>query len=110
MNKLTEIKQTIDKIKNNGDGFFEDFASCFPNDERAVLIENAKPWIEHLLSLLEEKDKALSFYADEDNYTIGNYTRIENDMVYDWESKVQQDFGTKAKAALTSSNNEGETI
>ncbi|MNI90242.1 hypothetical protein D3C73_1477370 [compost metagenome] len=72
------------------------------------LIGNAPEYITYLLALLEEKDKALAFYADEDNYTIGNYMRIENDMVYDWESKVQQDFGTKAKAALTSSNNEGE--
>ena len=99
MNKLTEIKGNYERFKEE------------VVEHRLTLTTLDKMLMDgmgYLLALLEEKDKALAFYADEDNYTIGNYTRIENDMVYDWESKVQQDFGTKAKAALTSSNNEGE--
>jgi hypothetical protein len=97
MSKLTEIKQAYEILQKG--------VEAIPDYK--VLGVVVLTDINYLISLLEEKDKALAFYADEDNYTIGNYTRIENDMVYDWESKVQQDFGTRAKAALTASNNEG---
>jgi hypothetical protein len=61
-------------------------------------------WIEHLISLLEEKDKALAFYADEKNHDwkLNEYRNVEP-------TKVMLDGGEIARnALLTSSNNEGE--
>ncbi|MEK4488326.1 hypothetical protein NYE44_01565 [Paenibacillus sp. FSL L8-0493] len=78
MSKLTEIK---DRVKSfNAD----------PNVYGVVMTVDE---MNHLLSLLEEKDKALEFYADE-NRTF---------------EEISDDGGFIARKALnTSSNNEGE--
>ncbi|MEK3717949.1 hypothetical protein [Paenibacillus sp. FSL R7-0333] len=57
-----------------------------------------------LLELLEEKNKALAFYEN-----IENWTPYPNSL--DYECKILDDCGNIARKALnTSSNNEGETI
>lgn len=77
MNKLTAIKQHMETC-------------CIEEYERLY----------YLISLLEEKDKALAFYADEESY----YKAPNHQLTY-----IERDFGKLARKALnTSSNNEGE--
>jgi hypothetical protein len=89
MNKLTEIKEAHKEMKNLRDQYVQ--ADEYYND------------VSYLISLLEEKDKALSFYADEKNHDwkLNEYRNVEP-------TKVMLDGGGIARAALTSSNNEGE--
>jgi hypothetical protein len=73
------------------------------------LIGNAPEYITYLISLLEEKnkeiqekDKALAFYSDNDNWELPYFGAGH--------SFVTTDRGKLARKALnTSSNNEGET-
>lgn len=97
MNKLTEIKRKREKLKK---------LTGLPKiAERDWLNSKSGDDIDYLLSLLEEKDAALKFYADEENNkpthpTIGYMKYV---------STVQLDSGMIARKALnTSSNNEGE--
>ena len=76
MSKLTEIKQHMETCS------IEEYERLY-----------------FLLSLLEEKDKALAFYADE-----RTYEEIEDGVIL-----INSDIGNIARKSLnTSSNNEGE--
>jgi hypothetical protein len=94
VNKLTEIKERL-----------EDVQRCLGIEYlRAIstLEKYAEKDIEYLLSLLEEKDIALRFYANENNYFVDD----RRPLTY-----IEKDLGYLARKALnTSSNNEGETI
>ncbi|MNM07324.1 hypothetical protein D3C81_173640 [compost metagenome] len=84
MNKLTEIMKDLSDVKEFN--VSEVDANDYYND------------VEYLLSLLEEKDKALAFYADEENW---HYDKSGDGMI--------GDGGDIARKALnTSSNNEGD--
>lgn len=114
MNKLTEIREALKvatpgpwnkegkEIWNRREGYGEGghvFIGDICNPNNASLIANAPEYISYLLSLLEEKDKALAFYADENNHKSDN----------SWTTAMQNDFGDIARKALnTSSNSEGE--
>lgn len=94
MNKLTEIKQAINVVENP-DKYT--MASFLINVDKVN--ENYTKWLPYLLSLLEEKDKALTFYADERSY----------EEIADGAIPIYSDYGLIARKALnTSSNNEGE--
>jgi hypothetical protein len=96
MNKLTET----DKAK-------EYLELC----QRRMVYDESTHIIGSLLSLLEEKDKALAFYADEENYKQEmGYHDLDNKSVFYFEPPaVMDDSGLIARKALnTSSNNEGE--
>ncbi|MGR6762684.1 hypothetical protein ACU1JV_12680 [Paenibacillus sp. T2-29] len=56
--------------------------------------------ISYLLQQIEIKDKALKWYAAIENYEIGNFTVDQNGELDEWESRVQQDAGEKARTAL----------
>jgi hypothetical protein len=89
MNKLTET----DKAK-------EYLELC----QRRMVYDESTHIIGSLLSLLEEKDKALAFYADEKNHDwkLNEYRNVEP-------TKVMIDGGFIARKAInTSSNNEGD--
>ncbi|ODB56948.1 hypothetical protein A7311_01075 [Paenibacillus polymyxa] len=73
----------------------------FENAENnAYLIANAPDYISYLLQQIEIKDKALKWYAAIENYEIGNFTVDQNGELDEWESRVQQDAGEKARTAL----------
>jgi hypothetical protein len=95
MNKLTEIKRQYE-------GFTKD-----PKTYVAML---SMEELGYLLSLLEEKDKALAFYADEKLYEQElMYFDDEQTDSYFEAPDIMDDHGTIARKALnTSSNNEGE--
>jgi hypothetical protein len=59
-------------------------------------------WIEYLISLLEEKDKALTIYADEENWGDDRYG---NSKIF---HGADEGYEIARKALNTSSNNEGE--
>ncbi|OMC79576.1 hypothetical protein BK125_04665 [Paenibacillus odorifer] len=111
MSKLTEIKEVLSKITqgiwwhyqtNNSvvvdpkDPIFirKTVADC-GNFDNAKFIANAPEYITYLLSLLEEKDKALQEIWQTEDFIIGS---------------TADSMRRRAYAALTSSNNEGETI
>lgn len=95
MSKLTEIKERVESF--NAD----------PNLYGVVMTVDE---MNHLISLLEEKDKALTFYADEKNYAM-KYNMFDKNTASIQTSKINEDLGNIARKALnTSSNNEGETI
>ncbi|MEK4139621.1 hypothetical protein NST48_01500 [Paenibacillus sp. FSL M7-0547] len=94
MSKLTEIKERVESF--NAD----------PNIYGVVMTVDE---MNHLLSLLEEKDKALEFYADEKNYVDGYERKFNDGTVIELTTYVNADEGLIARKALTtSSNNEGE--
>jgi len=86
MSKLTEIKEYVNGTDEKrfipGIRYFED--------------------VSYLLSLLEEKDKALAFYADGNHYTT---EYLGKGMA---ETRVRERGEIARKALNTSSNNEGE--
>jgi hypothetical protein len=99
MNKLTEIKERHNGIK---------FMSHTRTHKDALQYEDD---VTYLISLLEEKDKALAFYADENNYEQQKELYDENNPLdfYFEEPLVLNGKGDIARKALnTSSNNEGE--
>jgi hypothetical protein len=101
MNKLTEIKEAYEIL--------EDGVALIP--DYTILAAAALKDVNYLLSLLEEKDKALAFYADEENYKQEmGYHDLDNKSVFYFEPPaVMDDSGLIARKALnTSSNNEGE--
>jgi hypothetical protein len=65
MNKLTEITHQYEHFTNT------------PKKYEAMLTMDE---LGYLLSFLEEKDKALSFYADEDNY----FTEGRSPLAFIW--------------------------
>ncbi|WP_339314655.1 hypothetical protein [Paenibacillus sp. FSL M7-0896] len=87
MNKLTEIREYTAMCKKTGFRYHG-------------AVEN----IEYLLSLLEEKDKALAFYANRENHAweMDEYRNVIP-------TQIMLDGGKIARKALcTSYNNEGE--
>jgi hypothetical protein len=65
MSKLEEIKQCMKTLHNpDQSNLYQFHPAADKVDEHKV------EWIIHLLSLIEEKDKALAFYADEATYDI----------------------------------------
>lgn len=66
----------------------------------SFLIAKAPEYISYLLQQIEIKDKALKWYAEIENYEIGNFMVYKNGELDEWESRVQQDAGEKARAAL----------
>jgi hypothetical protein len=102
MNKLTEIKANYEKFKDE------------IVERRLPITALTKMLLDdmgHLLSLLEEKDKALTFYADKKNYVEGYKRKFNDGTVIEVTPYVHADEGLIARnALLTSSNNEGETI
>jgi hypothetical protein len=102
MNKLTEIKQDYEfKMK-----YQKDYGIILTPLEKKSLDD-----LGYLLSLLEEKNKALAFYADEKNYKQEmGYHDLDNKSDFYFEPPaVMDDSGNIARKALnTSSNNEGE--
>ncbi|KWX79941.1 hypothetical protein [Paenibacillus jilunlii] len=92
MNKLTEMKAAYEIL--------EDGVALIP--DYTILAAIALKDFKYLISLLEEKDKALSFYADEDMY----FRKPQHQLTF-----IEADFGKMARKALnTSTNNEGETL
>jgi hypothetical protein len=127
MNKLTEIKESLSKI-TQGEWYSTDDAvritphdskkcvwicQMFEGDERgtddvisfengennAKFIADAPDYIKHLLSLLEEKDKALK----------GQHRYFERISVTFGEFECHR-LAKEAMEKYTSSNNEGEKI
>lgn len=86
MNKLTEIKQRLDGLKNRGG-----LKGLGAYAARQYFHEFAEEDITYLISLLDEKDKALTFYADKETW-----------------NKPGVDQSNIAHKALSVSNNEGE--
>lgn len=120
MSKLTEIKEAMKEVTPGPWEWQQDIRELKGETEKvmicsyelvprvadAEIIAKAPEYITYLLSLLEEKDKALAFYAEYDNHKwkveVGDYfmTKYTN---------VTQDYGNIARKALnTSSNSEGE--
>lgn len=89
MNKLTET----DKAK-------EYLELC----QRRMVYDESTHIIASLLSLLEEKDKALQVLADKNNWTR-RWTENSAELVWIWTEDGSPH--EVAQAALTSSNNEG---
>lgn len=101
--QICEIKDCL-KVLDNPESYTM-ATMCMAEDE---LQSYGAEWLNHLISLLEEKDKALAFYADNDNWENGHAKyNDEGDKVGN-ESYVEEDGGDIARAALTSSNNEGD--
>ncbi|KAE8560215.1 hypothetical protein [Paenibacillus polymyxa] len=69
-------------------------------DNERNLKEQAHRTIERLREQIEIKNKALKWYAAIENYEIGNFTVDQNGELDEWESRVQQDAGEKARTAL----------
>lgn len=91
MNKLTEIKENYERAKKRSTPAIGKLYYSISMDD-----------LGYLISLLEEKDKALAFYEDEKNY----FRKPQDQLTF-----IEADFGKLARKALnTSSNNEGETI
>lgn len=84
MNKLTEIKQSLEIREEMG-----------RRDEDTICMR-------YLLSLLEEKDKALTIYADEENWGDDRYG---NSKIF---HGADEGYEIARKALCTSSNNERE--
>jgi hypothetical protein len=94
MNKLTEIKQDYEfKMK-----YQKDYGIILTPLEKKSLDD-----LGYLLSLLEEKDKALAIYADENNWGDDRYG---NSKIF---HGADEGYEIARKALNTSSNNEGET-
>lgn len=93
MNKLTEILDRLHDINFcRGMKYYkavETFNTNAPTD------------IEYLLSLLEEKNKALSFYADSNNYTYQYETDEDEPQLL--EEPIMADDGEIARKALNTS-------
>ncbi|WP_226000928.1 ead/Ea22-like family protein [Paenibacillus sp. BJ-4] len=70
------------------------------NDDNRKFIANAPSYVDYLLQQIEIKNKALKWYAAIENYKIGNFTVDQNGELDEWESRVQQDAGEKARTAL----------
>lgn len=91
MSKLTEIKEKLPEYQHfekTSDGQIRVLGNIY-----RLSSEKYHEDVTYLLSILEEKDKALAFYADE-NRTF---------------EEISDDGGFIARKALnTSSNNEGE--
>lgn len=88
MNKLTEIKQKYEHADKRSTPAIGTRYYHISMDD-----------LGYLISLLEEKDKALAFYADRDNYDFNGRYSIP----------MFNDNGDIARKALnTSSNSEGE--
>lgn len=86
MNKLTEIKERV---------------KAFNDDPQLYGVVMTVDEMNFLISLLEEKEKALAFYAEGENWELPEFGRGH--------SLVTTDRGKKARdTLLTSSNNEGE--
>lgn len=97
MNKLTEI---LDRL--------HDINFCRGNEYNKAVENfqfNAQSDIEYLLSLLEEKDKALEVLADKNNWHL-TFTDNRAEVVWIWLQEGKPH--AVAQSALTSSNNEGE--
>lgn len=100
---MSKLTKTIEENKKWNQHFEEN-----PEDNLLTKLEPVNKTISYLLSLLKEKDKALEFYADDDNHKW-LHTYDETGEVEDIPSKVARDRGYIArKARNTSSNNEGE--
>lgn len=89
MSKLTEIKQYYEETLN------------ILKDQPEFISTNFKH-IGYLLSLLEEKDKALRIFADEKSWLLN-----DDDLIWDLSDGPMK---IACKALNTSSNNEEETI
>ncbi|MEK3674629.1 hypothetical protein [Paenibacillus sp. FSL R10-2771] len=125
MNKLTEIKEALSKITTGrwelkGEAVYcdtpteyEPICQLYANSERdfvnceynGILIANAPEYITYLISLLEEKDKALAMLADKKNWTR-RWTENSAELVWIWTEDGSPH--EVAQAAYTSSNNEGD--
>ncbi|AIQ19554.1 hypothetical protein H70357_24700 [Paenibacillus sp. FSL H7-0357] len=91
MNKLTQIKNDYEKCKATPGTY-----TTIPMD-----------WYGYLLSLLEEKDKALAFYANEEVWLTTDIdgTYAVNPFEY---TSLEGPWDVARKALNTSSNNEGD--
>lgn len=121
MNKLTEIREAMKEVTTGPWGVSKSITPCsLGNCERVELFSldyeltkndyefaaKSIQVIPYLLSLLEEKDKALAFYADEKNYMElkDHVTRSIIPII-----PIAEDQGAIARKALnTSSNSEGD--
>lgn len=74
----------------------ENFLLKYPTSSN----RKAHEYIGYLLQQIEIKDRALKWYAEIENYKIGNFTVDKNGELDEWESRVQQDAGELARAAL----------
>ncbi|MEK4263655.1 hypothetical protein [Paenibacillus sp. FSL L8-0499] len=91
---MSKLTKTIEENKKWNQHFEE-----HPEDNLLTKLEPVNKTISYLLSLLEEKDKALAFYADRDNYDFNGRHSIP----------MFNDNGDIARKAInTSSNNKGE--
>ncbi|MMZ47211.1 hypothetical protein D1872_88470 [compost metagenome] len=86
--KIQEIRESHAKEEN--------FLLKYPTSST----RKAHEYIGYLLQQIEIKDKALKWYAAIENYEIGNFTVDQNGELDEWESRVQQDAGKKARTAL----------
>lgn len=89
MSKFETIKQRIERVLNAAD----------VNGEYSIVIR--KEDAVYLLSLIEEKDKALEFYANEENYYRSDLEREQGYL-----QEVMWDRGTIAQSALKSTKEE----
>lgn len=104
MNKLTEIKQCLKILNDPGECTMMAYDNA--GDK---LQERGEEWMNHLLSLLEEKDKALESAKEAIEHMLREQP---NEMwmtseVESWES-IGTDTLKEIDKALTSSNNEGD--
>ncbi|MDP1513099.1 hypothetical protein Q8I65_23345 [Paenibacillus ottowii] len=103
--KIQEIRSALAEIPDNVD-FLIDFwtegevaGEPLPNPVKNDILSYLK-WVKALKTVIEIKDKALKWYAAIENYEIGNFTVDQNGELDEWESRVQQDAGEKARTAL----------
>ncbi|MEJ3717076.1 hypothetical protein WGM54_03550 [Paenibacillus polymyxa] len=80
IDQVDEIRESLDVLK-----------------QQMIEIRN---YTAKLKKQIEIKDKALKWYATIENYEIGNFTVDQNGELDEWESRVQQDAGEKARTAL----------
>ncbi|OMD92733.1 hypothetical protein [Paenibacillus odorifer] len=88
MSKLTDIADCLKVLDNPKE--YTTATYCMAEDE---LQSYGSEWLKHLISLLEEKDKALQEIWQTEDFIIGS---------------TADAMRRRAYAALTSSNNEGE--
>lgn len=88
---------TILDVQKNEHGYPEIYAWV---ESDAIIIANAPEWLSFLVSKVEEMQKTLGWYADEENYKMKWTSPSDNDM----HATVEGDDGERARQALKGIN------
>ncbi|MNC27736.1 hypothetical protein D3C75_759210 [compost metagenome] len=98
---MSKLTKTIEENKKWNQHFEEN-----PEDNLLTKLEPVNKTISYLLSLLEEKDKALAYIQERAEFELD----IENTNTYNLSNGLTMIRKKAYETLNTSSNNEGDTI